>query len=176
MTWSIGELGTLAQRAVRGAGQPWGVAEEAGWAVRWLARSGLPGVDVLAAALETGDLGDLLAGIALADRGTAPAHLDPAAILQLPFIGRTAPPGQAHRYRRDDRSFRIWATACDGPLAPGLLTLAASTPVPDMYRHARADPQDRTVGVLQAFAARTYAPASEASRLRGAGAGLVDND
>jgi len=34
----------------------------------------------------------------------------------------------------------------------------------------------RQVDVLIRFAARTYAPATEASRLSGAGAGTTDND
>ncbi|MFV1875593.1 hypothetical protein [Nioella sp.] len=33
-----------------------------------------------------------------------------------------------------------------------------------------------TVAALNAFAHRTYAPATEESRLAGAGAGLTDND
>ena len=40
----------------------------------------------------------------------------------------------------------------------------------------RADVCDRTWALLDAFAAKTYAPATEASRLKGAGAGLTDND
>lgn len=36
--------------------------------------------------------------------------------------------------------------------------------------------EDRIWNDLQSFAARTYVPASEASRLKGAGAGLSDND
>jgi hypothetical protein len=40
----------------------------------------------------------------------------------------------------------------------------------------RAQIADHHLETLQGFAARTYAPATEASRLRGAGAGTSDND
>ena len=43
-------------------------------------------------------------------------------------------------------------------------------------RHLRADPDPNDWAALLAFAHRTYAPATEESRLRGAGAGLSDND
>ena len=72
MSRSLGEMAGLATKAVRGAGQPWGVAEEAGWALRWLGRAGLAGPAALARALEAGDLSDLLCGIAMADRGEIP--------------------------------------------------------------------------------------------------------
>jgi len=39
---SIGELDTLVFKAYRGAGFSWGMAQEAGFAARWLARHGLP--------------------------------------------------------------------------------------------------------------------------------------
>lgn len=41
---------------------------------------------------------------------------------------------------------------------------------------SRADPDTHSLAVLERLAHRTYAPATEASRLSGAGAGLSDND
>lgn len=41
---------------------------------------------------------------------------------------------------------------------------------------SRADPDDDTLAALNRLAHRTYAPATEESRLSGAGAGLSDND
>lgn len=41
---------------------------------------------------------------------------------------------------------------------------------------SRANPDEDTLAVLSRLAHRTYAPATEASRLSGAGAGLSDND
>lgn len=177
MTWSTGEISTLTMRAVRGAGHPWGVAEEAAWAVRWLVRAGLPGPDALVAALDAGDLGDLLAGIALADRGAAPAELQPAAaVLMLPFIARTAPAGRAHVFSDGGSAFRIWAGGCDVSLPDRRLSLDGAVAVPGHRRLERADLTAGAHLVLTTLAGRTYAPATEDSRIRGAGAGLTDND
>ena len=47
MSWSLGETGALALKAARGAGMPWGLAEEASEAVSWLQTRNLPGVSAL---------------------------------------------------------------------------------------------------------------------------------
>jgi hypothetical protein len=44
------------------------------------------------------------------------------------------------------------------------------------HRELRADVDDSALELLNHYAHRTYVPASEASRLAGAGAGLTDND
>ncbi len=51
MSWSLGEIEGLARKASRGGGFDWGMAEEAGKAVRWLASMGLPGPEALDAFL-----------------------------------------------------------------------------------------------------------------------------
>lgn len=43
----MGEASALAIKAARGVGMPWGIAEEAGFALRWLTRSGGPGIAAL---------------------------------------------------------------------------------------------------------------------------------
>ena len=43
MTFSLNEIEAIGKRAARGAGLPWGLAEEAGKAARWLTARGLPG-------------------------------------------------------------------------------------------------------------------------------------
>lgn len=55
MTWSLGEIESLARKATRGAGYCWGHAEEAGKAVRWLCGAGLPGEMALAGVLQRND-------------------------------------------------------------------------------------------------------------------------
>ncbi len=55
MSWSLGEIEGLARKAARGAGFDWGMAEEAGKAVRWLASLGLPGPEALDAFLAAYD-------------------------------------------------------------------------------------------------------------------------
>ncbi|MDM5147915.1 DUF3726 domain-containing protein [Candidatus Persebacteraceae bacterium Df01] len=42
MIYSLNEIETLARKAARGAGLPWGIAEETGVAARWLAARQLP--------------------------------------------------------------------------------------------------------------------------------------
>ncbi|MFX0542521.1 DUF3726 domain-containing protein [Roseovarius sp. S4756] len=55
MSWSLSEIEGLARKAARGSGFSWGMAEEAGKAVRWLAGIGLPGPEALAEFLEAHD-------------------------------------------------------------------------------------------------------------------------
>lgn len=49
---SMTELETLAAKAARGAGLAWGLAEEAGFATRWLQARGFDGADLLLTHLE----------------------------------------------------------------------------------------------------------------------------
>ena len=91
MLCSLNEVRTLAMKAARGAGLPWGVAQEAGRAAGWLEARGLAGLAALGGALEglsapgwrksfpvpggrvwradCSEMDGLLAGITLADRG-----------------------------------------------------------------------------------------------------------
>ncbi len=67
--------------------------------------------------------------------------------------------------------------ADDLPTGPADVSVAIggamAAPLP---RHTRASPRPQDWEALTALAARTYAPATEESRLKGAGAGLTDND
>lgn len=53
--YSLSEIEALSKRAARGAGLSWGLAEEAGKAVRWLHAHGQPGVASLNALLRAND-------------------------------------------------------------------------------------------------------------------------
>ncbi|KMW60818.1 hypothetical protein AIOL_000983 [Candidatus Rhodobacter oscarellae] len=131
---SLGELQALAAKAARGAGLSWGLAEEAGWAVRWLEARGLAGAAALAGVLPEG-APQIALGAALADGSTPEPPAEAAQHLLLrPFLEDT----------------------------PSTQT--------------RAQISQDTLRVLNRYASRTYAPATEASRLAGAGAGLSDND
>ena len=44
ISWSLGETAALATKAARGAGMPWGLADETGVAVSWLHAHGIPGL------------------------------------------------------------------------------------------------------------------------------------
>ncbi len=111
---SLGELEALVRDAAHGAGLAWGLAEEAGAAVRWLAARRLAGAALAADWLERRaerDPADLapaggrglwlaqgeclcpfVAGAALADRGEAEVVLGPVAapLLLAPFAALTA--------------------------------------------------------------------------------------
>ncbi len=92
MTFTLNEIETIGQKAARGSGRDWGIAEEAGKATRWLAAHELPGPELLAGLLArsegechdelapvsvegvwqagSGWLCPLIAGAALADRAS----------------------------------------------------------------------------------------------------------
>ncbi|MBY6066702.1 DUF3726 domain-containing protein [Leisingera aquaemixtae] len=65
----------------------------------------------------------------------------------------------------------------DLPDAAARLTIRAAGSLSNPYpTHTRAEPEEAAWAVLNRFAHKTYAPATEESRLLGAGAGLSDND
>ena len=89
--YSLNEIDVTLKRAARGAGMPWGMAEEAGKCARWLEGNGLPGAELLLGLLtrtdgndcrtnsptdtnadswtaQSGALCPLMAGVAVADR------------------------------------------------------------------------------------------------------------
>jgi len=67
----------------------------------------------------------------------------------------------------------IGETVSVAPVDPALLAQSSRA---HLYQPGPVDIADEIWEGLSAFAHRTYVPASEASRLKGAGAGLTDND
>ena len=59
---TLAEIEVALRKAARAAGYPWGLAEEAGKAARWLAAYGLPGAELTLARLREHD-GDSLAAV-----------------------------------------------------------------------------------------------------------------
>lgn len=110
MLCSLNEIRALAAGAARGAGLPWGVADEAGRAARWLEARGLAGLAALEGALErlsapdwrrcfpvpegavwraeAGEMDGLLAGMTLADRADGPLPFDAGGALVLAAVRR----------------------------------------------------------------------------------------
>lgn len=212
----MNEVEALAKKAGRGAGQSWGLAEEAGRAVRLLSELGLDVAgayaDLLAAQdgvayadlaplrpdatwqAAAGRLCPLICGATLGDyadklAGDSGVHLGAVAAPQflIPFA-MSAARKVNHPLRLNWEGVSVWVDSdsvyIDGPPAAlsapevGSVTIA---PAKDRGGQ-QSQPQDRAVmndavyTALTAFAARTYAPATEASRLAGAGAGTSDND
>ncbi|SMX23888.1 DUF3726 domain-containing protein [Boseongicola aestuarii] len=192
--WSLNEIQSLAHKAVRGSGYGWGVAEDAGQAVRWLLARDLPGADAVLAVCEAGarsapETCPLTIGCALSDGlfpvlefGTRPVV---SPLLILPFL--------AWRAERDKVSLSLSWQGCDfvvgtcGELSvkgktlnPGAANLTISAAVADRADHVReayrASVDCEVYVALSRFAGRTYAPSTQASRESGAGAGLTDND
>ncbi len=191
MSYSLNEAEAMARKATRGAGYDWGVAEEAAKAVRWLCAQGIDGVAAVSAVLVPEDRGGaspLVVGMALADQAAqltqAPfkcAHMAHPVLL-LPFAAMAA----------RQLAQTVWID-CDGAHAvtdghflavtgdfPAhatrvdiLLDGVLSAPLP---RQSRARPDPEAWAALDRLAHKTYAPSTEESRLRGAGAGLSDND
>ena len=210
MTYSLNEIEALAKKAARGGGYDWGVAEEAGKAVRWLASHDLPGAELLAAHLSlhghdgppqtldgdwssaTGALCPLTAGITLNDCAnhlsagqtmrnvTQPLLLVPFAAWAAIHIGQPVRVAWEN-LRIDTDGAALWI---DGPrqeitadqatdLTCQLAPTRTDTP---LHPRLRGTVAPETWRALDTFAQRTFAPATEASRLLGAGAGLSDND
>jgi hypothetical protein len=193
---SLNEVETLAQKAARGAGLPWGVAEDTGRAAAWIARRVGDWAGVLLALLELPPPRDesplLLAG-PLADSfpGGAPLRIARvvAPLWVLPGLLATA----AHpvAIRLDDAEIRCnpgddpgatlplealaamaeAALVLQFPPAP-LPRLANVWPVRFHRNRVRAAAWRR----LEAFAHLTYVPPSDHSRRTGAGAGLLDDE
>ncbi len=117
MSRSLNEVETIAWKAARGAGYPWGIAEEAAAAMRWLAGRGIDGCPPLVSLLERidgskledwspeagetwvapgGVLCPLMAGAALSDHAHQLRQRElefgqmASPVLFLPFVGRSA--------------------------------------------------------------------------------------
>ena len=192
MSWSLGEAKALAIKAARGGGMPWGMAEEAGFAVRWLQSYGLPGLEALADYLDwrdgqpplTHDLCPIALGTALSDAGRGiPANLGKVRqpLLLAPFIALCAPSGRCLRWDGFEGVISeagMITTAGRGVLLTEEASCTSERAVARVAATASRVPETeaRAIERLNQFAARTYAPATEASRLSGAGAGTSDND
>ena len=185
---SLGEVHSLALKAARGTGRPHGLAEEAAFAVRWLTERGQDGAGALAALLEETDgrpegcsigLGTALSDTgALPDGGALGAVYSP--MMLVPFLTHLCAQNMGLSVRAGDAELRL---SRDGGLAGDALPLGLSevhvapcAPPAPAALQSRAHVAEEVLRVLSAFAFRTYAPATEASRAKGAGSGLSDND
>lgn len=185
MSWSIGEVAALCTKAARGAGAPWAIAEEYGAAVRWLARADLPAAEIAAAVISReAHACPLELGLRIADARdpalAAAAGIVAEPAMLLPFLARTLGDGRTLRLDLAGSVVHVSATGTDldhrpGPGRIGAIAEAAIRLAPGtQWRVGEIAPE--TLARLSALAACTYAPASEHSRLTGAGAGLIDAD
>ena len=217
MMRSLNEIELLVRKATRGCELPWGVADEAGKAIRWLHAFGLNGISGLALLLEdydhqntidlspqhldgvwqapSGILSPLMVGVCLCDcmdtfllQQIKTAKISHP-ILVAGFLGQTA--------LHEDQSVCISWSGVRLELHRNELAvsgiqedLGLSACDELVCRRARISSDASSItpvigGVtvnegnwkkLERYAHHTYVPATEASRLAGAGAGLNDND
>ena len=181
----------MATKAARGAGFDWGMADEAARATCWLAARDLSGPEALANLLDQLD-GKTLSDFAPVTGGaewsatavgyvrlrpvprcwTGPRHC-PAArfalgptlcpLLMWPAVAEVWPGGTLAEPRDLTVMRADFVSVHPGADAPPKATSRAQVPRVVWDR-------------LSTYAQRTYAPATNASRLAGAGAGLSDND
>lgn len=208
MSWSLVETKALAIKAARGGGMPWGLAEEAGFAVHWLQARGLPGAEALVRLLDwhedparsfsapvydgrklhaDGPANPLALGAALMDTGSSGNHALGTVcqpLLLAPFIAE-CPAGGAWKLSWSDAVLFISHDICVTETAPEQLLAASADCIVEATEIDAQEPilhtrigfeQAKAIARLGDYAARTYAPATDASRLAGAGAGLTDND
>ena len=209
MSLSLNEVEAAAKKAARGAGYTWGLAEEAGKAVRWLCARDLDGCAALAALLEWSEGKDprdlapeweeagwsakaalcpLTVGAVISDHVPVasrkeielgevvqPILLVPfAAILADQFATSVSVTWSGGKVVVDrDNAWLEGQVANRSPWA----RIEPNGRVADPRPHrTRARPDAKAWRILNSFAHRTYAPATEESRLKGAGAGTTDND
>lgn len=210
MILSLNEVETTAKKAARGAGYPWGLAEEAGKASRWLCARDIDGNAALANLLglvdganlprwapdtdngpwaaSGGQLCPLIAGAAISDRAHTLRHksirlaniVEPA--LLAPFLALAAqqiketitikwPGGVVSTDGNNVEAQGTFPAQADS----AEIGLGGAVANPNR-RRSRATPNIDVWNILAQFANRTYAPATEESRLKGAGAQVSDND
>ena len=188
---SLNEVETLALKAARGAGLPWGLAEDAGRAAVWMTRHAGAWTQGLLAVLDaTGETSPLLLGGWLADgvgeAGSAGPAMAP--VWALPGLLAT---GRSVMIRLDatevvgnpeeaptasvpieDLVALRWAVLSVSFPSGKVRPLAHALPL--RFQRSRVALADWRL--LDALAQRTYVPASDRSRLTGAGAGLLDDE
>lgn len=167
------------------------MAEEAGFAVRWLHQHSSPGVASLARYLlwrDTNppgwhDLCPISLGTAIMDAGRGiPQSLGRvrSPLMLAPFLARALPSGLQLSWDGVEMVLSEAGLVTDADREALLTDEAECSAIRRAARVAETagrvpDSEADAIQVLERFAARTYAPATSASRA-GAGAGTSDND
>lgn len=201
MIVSQNEIEGLALKAARGAGYSWGMAEDVALATRWLAAHDFDAIDALDRLLAdtTMEPGSLLctigAGTEVADGNIDelpfPVFYVSVPLMLIPFVARFAcDVGRGIELTWHNAKVVIVPegphavrVAAEGALDAGLVNpvMVGLADEDGAVEGRRARPGGRKVDAaawarLEAIGARTYVPASDQSRIAGAGAGLSDND
>lgn len=194
---TLAEITATCTKAARGAGCPWGLAEEAGQMARTLSAHGLPGAEVVSALFDTPRACDCDGH----DSGVACGLFEAASLSDLlpdqscQFGPVAAPMLLAAACLRDGQTGQTWDLAWPGgrlrcgpagcATEGGVMPVVAETvTVSRVYETPegtspdwRSRPVDhRAWARLETLAARTYVPETEASRASGAGPGTTETE
>lgn len=191
----MNEVEGMAQKAARGAGLPWGIAEDTGRAAGWLARRVGAWAGPLLALLEVPPPraeSPLFAAALLADSAAAGAACDIARVVApiwaLPGLLALSPQPVAVWLDGARVQGAPGRDACASLPAEALAALPAAAlslrfppappPLPYLLpvRFRRSLVPASEWRRLEVLAALTYVPASDRSRRTGAGAGLLDDE
>ena len=193
---TLAEIEATARKAARGHGCPWGLAEEAGKAARWLASNGLPGEVVMAKLLSNGSKCCCAGGGHPCALKQATAFADTASTLTAPTSFASEHPllVVAQMGRAMDslgNGLTLEWDAAIAHIAPASLSMEASADILAPTDTVTCHPTPKTQhnppspaacvvdpaswAVLDSLAQRILVPSSDASRA-GAGAGTSDND
>ncbi|WP_181170362.1 MULTISPECIES: DUF3726 domain-containing protein [unclassified Mesorhizobium] len=188
---SLNEVETLSAKAARGGGFSWGLAEDIGRAARRIAveddkwgvamlslaenvQSFAPPDPARAARWRKGEA-DKPAETPLCPIRTAALLLDdplPASALPLAIVGVGLPIWLDAMLRRS--ALRVARPV--GPATRADVVIEHRPEIGQQPTGRRGAIDERTLAALNSFAARTYVPESERSRVRGAGGGRVDDE
>jgi hypothetical protein len=186
---SLNEAETLAAKAARGAGYSWGLADEVGRAARILAAQGESWGEALLALADGAQTFEAPADerIALWRRGehdapgarplcpvrTGALILDGPALAAVTRISNVGLPIWLAAMLRQSGG---WIVEFNRSLAVSDVTIRRGARVEYASGARRALIAPPSFAALNGYAARTYVPASERSRKRGAGGGSVDDE
>ncbi|TXH37842.1 MAG: DUF3726 domain-containing protein [Rhodospirillaceae bacterium] len=194
---SLNEIQVECKKASRGAGLSWGLAEEVGQAMARLAGQGVDALPVLLDYLEalpdrdmSGD--PIRAGTWIADQANLLAEGESLSfaeirqpMLVLPFVAMAAQSiGRPIIVTHRDGAWTVPSAGMPAQDLSGIEILqgvtctaaAAKVDIASPVSMPRLDIDDLIWQRLKDLAQRTYVPATEQSRLLGAGAGSIDND
>ena len=185
MSYSFNELKSLAVHASRGAGFAWGIAEEAAFATLTLCKHNLDGAHALVTLLQQPEqipaTCPLLNGIKLVDHArlnkcdeigfdtlTLPLFMLPFMMNLARLRGQIISLKAGKNYAETDGNRLALKGDLWGTQGVILQPISRMT-YPPLPICQRATPSLQDLEQLRAFAAKTYAPATTQSRLKGAG-------
>ena len=194
---SLNEVEGLAQKAARGGGFAWGLADDAGRTARWLALHGADWAGGLLTLLDSPrppDRCPIRGGALLADLAAKPGLLSLALIFEPawllpPLLAATRLHGHALSLRLGtvDIAATVQAVSASAswleifalrtaPVSARIGGTPVALPFALAASAARPTLPPALAARLHDYAARTYVPATEQSRSRGAGGTRLDDD